>query len=228
MRSISPPKNLFLRGIYLMTRRYLRHNVGIQSAALAFYLLFTLFPVLIFISALLGLLNLDVAAIIQALRTILPADVLNLVEMYLTYVSSNHSPQLLLFGLFFSIYFPMRATNALMRSVRTAYHLGPPRGVILPRVKALLYTVLLIITIALTLTLMTVGDRVLIYAVEHFHLPAVAATVSSVCSGGIFRTVLPLRFGAGRPPALAEYLARYAGSSGRLAVYQLGLCHVCQ
>ena len=64
----------------------------------------------------------DVAAIIQALRTILPADVLNLVEMYLTYVSSNHSPQLLLFGLFFSIYFPMRATNALMRSVRTAYH----------------------------------------------------------------------------------------------------------
>ena len=52
MRSISPPKNLFLRGIYLMTRRYLRHNVGIQSAALAFYLLFTLFPVLIFISAL--------------------------------------------------------------------------------------------------------------------------------------------------------------------------------
>ena len=71
MRSISPPKNLFLRGIYLMTRRYLRHNVGIQSAALAFYLLFTLFPVLIFISALLGLLNLDVAAIIQALRTIL-------------------------------------------------------------------------------------------------------------------------------------------------------------
>ena len=169
MRSISPPKNLFLRGIYLMTRRYLRHNVGIQSAALAFYLLFTLFPVLIFISALLGLLNLDVAAIIQALRTILPADVLNLVEMYLTYVSSNHSPQLLLFGLFFSIYFPMRATNALMRSVRTAYHLGPPRGVILPRVKALLYTGLLIITIALTLTLMTVGDRVLIYAVEHFH-----------------------------------------------------------
>ena len=175
MRSISPPKNLFLRGIYLMTRRYLRHNVGIQSAALAFYLLFTLFPVLIFISALLGLLNLDVAAIIQALRTILPADVLNLVEMYLTYVSSNHSPQLLLFGLFFSIYLAMRATNALMRSVRTAYHLGPPRGVILPRVKALLYTVLLIITIALTLTLMTVGDRVLIYAVEHFHLPAVAA-----------------------------------------------------
>ena len=177
MRSLSPPKNRFLRGIYLMVRRYLRHNVAIQAAALAFYLLFTIFPLLIFISALLGLLNLDVAAIIQALDTILPEEVVGLVEVYLTYVSTNRSPQLLLFGLFFAIYFPMRATNALMRSVRTAYHLGPPRGVVLPRLKALLYTVLLIITITLTLTLMTVGDRLLLYAVDHFRLPLFAASL---------------------------------------------------
>ena len=46
MREFSPPENRFLRGIYLMVRRYLRHNVAIQAAALAFYLLFTLFPML--------------------------------------------------------------------------------------------------------------------------------------------------------------------------------------
>ena len=50
------PRSRVLRGAYLMVQRYLRHNVGIQSAALAFYLLFMLFPFLIFISALLGLL----------------------------------------------------------------------------------------------------------------------------------------------------------------------------
>ena len=66
------PKNRFLRGVYLMVQRYLRHNVGIQSAALAFYLLFMLFPFLIFISALLGLLQLDVAAILNALEEFLP------------------------------------------------------------------------------------------------------------------------------------------------------------
>ena len=174
MRAFSPPENRLLRGAYLMVRRYLRHNVAIQAAALAFYLLFTIFPLLIFISALLGLLNLDVAAILLALDSILPAEILGLLEIYLTHVSANQSPQLLLFGLFFSIYFPMRATNALMRSVRTAYHLGPSRGVI-SRLKALLYTVLLIAAIVLTLTLMTVGDRLLLYAVDQFHLPAFAA-----------------------------------------------------
>ena len=165
------PHNRLLRGAYLMIQRYLRHNVGIQSAALAFYLLFMIFPFLIFISALLGLLRLDVAGILLALGEILPRGVVDLIEVYLTYVSRNPSPHLLVFGLVFSIYFPMRATNSLMRSVRTAYHLGPPRGPARHVLKTLLYTVMLIVTIAAALALMTVGDRILSYAVVHFRLP---------------------------------------------------------
>ena len=174
MKAFSPPKNRFLRGVYLLTRRYLRHNVGAQSAALAFYLLFMLFPFLIFLSALLGLLQLDVAGILRALGEFLPAQVVDVVEVYLTYVGSSPSPQLLVFGLVFSIYFPMRATNALMRSVRTAYLLGPAHGVV-QMLKTLVYTVLLIATIALTLVLMSVSDRLLAYCVANFGLPAFIA-----------------------------------------------------
>ena len=174
MKAFSPPKNRFLRGVYLLTRRYLRHNVGAQSAALAFYLLFMLFPFLIFLSALLGLLQLDVAGILRALGEFLPAQVVDVVEVYLTYVGSSPSPQLLVFGLVFSIYFPMRATNALMRSVRPAYHLGPAHGVV-QMLKTLVYTVLLIATIALTLVLMSVSDRLLAYCVANFGLPAFIA-----------------------------------------------------
>lgn len=87
----------------------------------------------------------------------------------------NPSPQLMVFGLAFSVYFPMRAANSLMRAVRTAYHLGPPRHALVHYFKSLLYTVLLILAIALTLAMMTVGDRLLAYAVENFSLPPVAA-----------------------------------------------------
>lgn len=169
------PRSRFWRGPYLLVQRYLRHNVGNQSAALAFYLLFMLFPFLIFISALLGLLQLDVAAILTALGEFLPGEIVDFVEMYLTYVGAAPSPQLLVFGLLFSIYFPMRATNSLMRSVRTAYHLGPPPGAATHVLKTLLYTVLLIVAIAMTLTLMTVSDRILAYAVTHFRLPVFIA-----------------------------------------------------
>ena len=174
MKPLSPPKNPLLRTVYLLVRRFLRHNVGAQSAALAFYLLFMLFPFLIFISALLGLLQLDVAGILRFLSQLLPTEVVDFAEVYLTYVGANPSPRLLMFGLVFSIYFPMRATNSLMRSVRTAYHLGPPRG-FGQVVKTLLYTVLLIAAIALTLVLMTVSDRILAYCVSNFGLPSFAA-----------------------------------------------------
>ena len=141
------PQNRFLRGIYLLVQRYLRHNVGMQGAALAFYLLFMIFPLLIFVSSLLGLLQLDVDAILAAVQEFLPREIVSFIGVYLTYVGRNPSVKLLLFGLFFSLYFPMRATNTLMRSVRIAYHLGPPRGAL------------------------SVGDRLLLYAVDSFGLP---------------------------------------------------------
>ena len=169
------PQNRSLRALYLLTQRYLRHSVGIQAAALAFYLLFMIFPLLIFVSALLGLLDLDVAGIERALVEFLPREAVGLITAYLSHVGANPSPRLMVFGLVFSIYFPMRATNSLMRSVRTAYHLGPPRGTGKHLLKALFYTVVLIVSIALTLVVLTVGDRVLWYAVEHFRLPVLVA-----------------------------------------------------
>jgi membrane protein len=165
------PKNRFWRGAYLMVRRFLNHNVSIQSAALAFYLLFTIFPLLIFLNSLLGLLHLDILSILEGVFEFLPVSVVGFIRKYLSYVSRSPSVRMMLFGLFFSIYFPMRATNTLMRAVRTAYHLGPPRGAFRHMLKTLLYTVLLIVTIVLTLTLLTVGNLVLSYAIDHFGLP---------------------------------------------------------
>ncbi|MCI2057708.1 MAG: YihY/virulence factor BrkB family protein [Oscillibacter sp.] len=169
------PRSRLVRGSYLMLRRYLSHNVAIESAALAFYLLFTIFPLAIFFSALLGLLHMDVTAVLADVANFLPRDVVNLLQVYLGYVRRSPSVRLMLFGLFFSIYFPMRATNSLMRAVRTAYHLGPPRGAFRHLLKTLLYTVFLIITLLGTLTLLTVGKLALSYAVERFGLNAVFA-----------------------------------------------------
>lgn len=144
-------------------RRYFRHDVGRQSAALAYYLLFTLFPFMIFLSSLLGLLDLNVSGIIRALEHLLPGGVLDVIETYLSYVGETSSTTMLWFGLVFSIYFPMRAANCLMGAVRRAYHLGAPKNHLAYRFKVLLYTVFLLVTIALTLALATVGQRAMVF-----------------------------------------------------------------
>ena len=144
-----------------IVNRYFRHDVDRQSAALAYYLLFAIFPFLIFLSSLLGLLNLDISSIVQALSPLMPAQVLEVTETYLSYVSHTSSTTMLWFGLVFTIYFPMRAANCLMYAVRRAYHLPAPKNRFVYTLKVLLYTMFLLLTIALTLTLTTVGEKVL-------------------------------------------------------------------
>ena len=192
------PEHPVLRGSCLLVRRYLRHRVGMESAALAFYLLFAAFPFLIFISSLIGLLQVDVSALLTGLEEFLPQDILRLAEMYLRYVEEHSSLRLLLFGLVFSVYFPMRAADALVRAVRTAYHLGPPRATVWHWVRILIYTLLLIAAIAVTLVLMTVSDRLLSLAVAYVRLPALIAVLWTV-----------LRFPAAALLGYAALLALY-------------------
>lgn len=109
-----------------MVLRYYTHDVARDSAALTYYLLFAIFPLLIFISTLLGLLELDVAYITSVLEPLLPADVVDVVRSYLEYVSANQSRQLLWFSLIFSIWFPMRASGCLMHSLRKAFGRSAP------------------------------------------------------------------------------------------------------
>lgn len=159
------------RFISHIMRRYFRHDVGRQSAALAYYLLFALFPFMIFISSLLGVLQLDISGIISALDHLLPDGVLAVIEEYLDYVSRTSSTAMLWFGLVFSIYFPMRAADCLMSAVRRAYHLGSPRNRLFYRFKVLLYTMFLLMSIAATLLLTTVGERALAFLGRFLPLP---------------------------------------------------------
>ena len=89
---------------------------------------------------------------------------LDVLESYLLYVGQTSSRNMLWFGLVFTIYFPMRAADCLMTSVRKAYHLPRPKNQILHTAKVLLYTVFLLVSISLALALSMVGRQVLEFA----------------------------------------------------------------
>ena len=154
---------VFIPALRLLIKNVPDHNVGKNAAALAYYLLFALFPMLIFLSNLLGLLNLNVTAIIHGLQQFLPKDIVGIVETYLDYVSQTSSHSLLWFALIFTVWFPMRAAKGLMDDVRLANHLGKPAHPVAYMLRQLIYTVVLLLVIGLTLLLSTLGKQVLGY-----------------------------------------------------------------
>ncbi len=156
-------KHRFLKGCSLLVRRYFDHHVARDSAALTYYLLFALFPLLIFLSNLVGVMDLDVEEFLQQISAIIPADVVAIIRQYLTYVSQDSSRTLLGFSLVFSVFFPYRAANALMVSVRKAYGMGKPTHFIRYQCKLLLYTLCLILAIVLSIAASIFGNRFLSY-----------------------------------------------------------------
>ena len=110
--------------------RYYGHDVARDGAALTYYLLFAIFPLLIFISTLVGLMNLDIEELMSTVSHILPEQVAGIMRSYLEYVSTSPSRQLLVFSLIFSVWFPMRATSCLMHSVRKAYGVSRPASMV--------------------------------------------------------------------------------------------------
>ena len=151
--------NRFFRGTALFVRRYFDHRVARDSAALTYYLLFAMFPLLIFLSNLVGFFAVDIEGFLRQLGTIIPAEVLDLLIQYLRYVSRVSSRTLMTFSLIFSIWFPMRSTGCLMHSLRKAFGRSAPENMLLTQLRNLLFTVWMILVIGLTLVLVVVGRR---------------------------------------------------------------------
>ena len=156
-------RSVVIPALRLVIQNFFEHNVGKNVAALAYYLLFALFPMLIFLSNLLGLLDLNISEIIQILQRFLPKDVVGIVESYLDHVSHTSSQSMLWFALVFTVWFPMRAAKGLMDDVRLAYHLGKPAHPVSYTIRQLVYTVVLLIVVGLTLLFSTLGKQVLGY-----------------------------------------------------------------
>ena len=159
-----------VRGAALLIRRWFDHHVARDSAALTYYLLFAIFPLLIFLNNLVGLLSYDLDALLVMLARVIPRDVVDLLGQYLTYVSRVSSRTLLWFSAVFTIYFPFRAANALFLSVRKAYGAGMPTGFVRYQLRVLLFTLLLIVAIFFSVFASTIGNRVLDFVSGYIYL----------------------------------------------------------
>ena len=163
-------RHRILHGAALLIRRWFDHHVARDSAALTYYLLFAIFPLLIFLNNLVGLLSYDLDALLAMLARVIPRDVVDLLGQYLVYVSRVSSRTLLWFSAVFTIYFPFRAANALFLSVRKAYGAGLPTGFVRYQLRVLLFTLLLIVAIFFTVFASTIGNRVLDFVSRYIYL----------------------------------------------------------
>lgn len=135
---------------------YFSKRVSRSAAELAYFLILTFFPVLICINAFIGLLHLDINAVLEAASTFLPRETLGILGDYIQYITGNQSPALLAAGGIMTLFSASAAFRALMNIMEDLYGRKSYAGVW--RIAAsVAFSVLFLLTIYLALVVLLTG-----------------------------------------------------------------------
>lgn len=155
-----------LRPAMRLFTRCTKDEVTTRAAALAYYLVFSIFPLLILFSLIIGSLYIDTATMDILLARVLPKDMIDMLKGYLDYVTRTFDMKLLMFALVFSIYFPWRFIRSLMDGIRISYRQESEESFIRRTLKQILCTLLIPLTLAASLILIILGHNVITFLVS--------------------------------------------------------------
>ncbi len=162
-------KSRLFRVAHEMVRRFFDDGVSQSAAELAYYLLFSLFPLLIFLNSLIGMLQIDVHELMRDLGVILPQQILAIITDYVEYVSSLQAQTLAYAGLVLGIWSMSRSINSMLRSVAQAYRVEL-KG-LLSRALPFIMALLLMVSVIVLLILLLISKTLLATVSRYFHLP---------------------------------------------------------
>lgn len=139
---------------------YFSKHVARSAAELAYFLILSFFPFLICINAFIGLLNLDIAAVLSAASPFLPRSTLDILGEYIQYISTNQSSALLAAGVVMILFSASAAFRALMNIMGDIYERRSYHGIgqILASVA---FSILFLITIYLSIVVLFTGEWLL-------------------------------------------------------------------
>lgn len=136
---------------------YFNKHIARSSAALAYFLILTFFPILICINAFIGLLELDVNTVMIAAGPFLPGDTIGILGEYLSYITENQSTGLLIAGIGVTLFSSSAAFRTLMSTMDEIYDRQSYTG-IWQVVASVVFSILLLITIYLSIVVLLTGE----------------------------------------------------------------------
>ncbi|MBC5630358.1 YihY/virulence factor BrkB family protein [Clostridium sp. NSJ-6] len=130
------------------------------GAQLAYYLILSFFPFLIFLMTIIGFSKLDSMQIIEGLSAILPSSVFELTSTIIVEVVENQYTGLLGVSIVLSMWAASSAFRAVTKGINKAYNLKENRSFIKRAIIALICTFALAFTIVVALVLLVFGNLI--------------------------------------------------------------------
>ena len=133
------------------------------ASQLAYYLILSFFPFLIFVMTVVGASALNSMEILDGLSSILPSSVFDLVSSIVIEMVDNQHRGLIGVSIVISIWAASSGFRAVIKGVNKAHDIKETRSYIKRSIIAIIFTFVLTLIIALTLAMLVFGDLIGIY-----------------------------------------------------------------
>lgn len=142
------------------------------GAQLAYYLMLSFFPFLIFLMSVMGFSKLDSASILEGLKTILPNNVYNLVDYTVVELVENQYAGLLGASIAVTIWSASSGFRAVIKGLNKAYNIKDTRSFVKRSFIAVIFTLALVLIIMLALAMLVFGEIIGDYILKVFPFEA--------------------------------------------------------
>ena len=151
-------KNRIILFVIELIKRIFDHDSTATAGFLAYNLMLAFVPFLMFLLTLIGLSNLDVNQVLEALSYILPIKAYDLIKYTVIEVLKGQGTGIVWITIFLAIWAASNGFGAVIRGMNRAYGVREKRGYISRVVRSIASTVILALLIILTMVLLVFGD----------------------------------------------------------------------
>lgn len=158
----------------------MKDDVFGTAAELSYYFLLALFPLLIFLTSLIGFLPITHGGLVSDVERVVPPDAMKLVRETLADVVSHRSGGLLSFGLVFALWSASSGVDSLISGLNRAYNIVESRSFWKRRLVAIGLTVAAVLLVASGSAMIMLGNRLGHWARHTFEVSAGLAVASTI------------------------------------------------
>ncbi|EMX5394593.1 TPA_asm: YihY/virulence factor BrkB family protein [Listeria innocua] len=146
-----------------------RNDVSGNAAQLAYYMLFSIFPMLLIAATLLAYLHIDKDSVFNMIKEFAPDQIMDFLEENLNTLLTQKNGGLLSIGIIATLWSASNGMNAVMKSLNKAYGVTNKRNYVVQRLLSMFFTLAMLATVGATLLLLVFGQQIGMFLINHLN-----------------------------------------------------------
>lgn len=181
-----------IKFIAILLKKAYDDDIFALASQLAFHIVLSIFPFLIFIMSLIGFININSSDVLNLLKTIFPQDVFEIINKIIAEVTTSGNKGILGISVFATVWTSSSGFRAVIKGVNKANNIIDRRSFIKKVMISFMSTIALALIILFTLIFLVFGRVIGKYIANLFPLGTIISAIWNLLRGGILTFILIL------------------------------------